>query len=103
MSELGDKRRRFSRMVPRLLLYAEQLGYEYAFEFTKRCEQCPIGHPRSTHNVGLALDLNLYKNGEFIRDATGHKELHDFWDLMGGAARIDRDMNHYSLEWQGVR
>lgn len=104
MSELGDKRKRFSKMVGLLLHYADFLGYTYSFEYTKRCEGCPIGHPKSTHNVGLGLDLNLFSPGDaLIQDGTGHKELHDFWDFLGGAERIERDMNHYSLEWQGVR
>jgi len=103
MSELGDKRRQFSRMATLLCHYAEFLGYEYSFEYTKRCEDCPIGHPKSTHGVGLALDLNLFHFGQFITDASGHTQLHDFWDFLGGAERITSDMNHYSLEWEGVR
>jgi hypothetical protein len=108
MSELGNKRRMFSKMLVRLCLEAERLGYEYSFEYTKRCESCPIGHPQSTHNVGLAADLNLYKrnsDGElvYIRTGEGHDQLHDYWDHIGGAERIENDANHYSLEWQGVR
>ena len=60
MSELGDKRRQFSRMATLLCHYAEFLGYEYSFEYTKRCEDCPIGHPKSTHGVGLALVITSY-------------------------------------------
>ena len=108
MSELGDKRRRFSKMVARLCLEAERLGYEYALDFVRRCNDCPVGHPRSTHKAGLAVDLHLYKrsiDGDlvYIRDWEGHIELHDYWDYMGGSARIGNDANHYSLEWNGVR
>lgn len=103
MGELGDKRRQFSKMVGLLLHYAEVLGYDYALDYVKRCDDCHIGHPNSTHKSGLAIDLHLYHFGHYITDGSGHKELHDFWDLMGGAERIPHDMNHYSLEWQGVR
>lgn len=103
MSELGDKRRRFSRMVARLLMHAEMLGYEYAIDFTKRCDDCPVGHPNSVHKKGLGLDLHLYIDGDYITDGRGHDKLHDYWDSIGGARRITNDMNHYSLEWNGVR
>ena len=46
--------------------------------------------------------MNLYLNGTYIEDKTGHEQLHDIWDIMGGARRIHGDMNHYSFEWQGV-
>jgi hypothetical protein len=103
MSSLGDERRRFSRMVARLLLHAEMLGYEFAIGFVERCDDCPIGHPQSVHRVALGMDLNLYIDGEYITDGRGHDLLHDYWDSIGGAARIADDMNHYSLEWNGVR
>ena len=104
MSELGEKRRQFSKMLGLLLHYADYLGYTYSLEQSKRCKDCPIGHPKSTHKVGLAQDINLFQPwGDLITDETGHKELHDFWDFLGGAERIKYDMNHYSLEYNGVR
>ena len=86
-----------------LLTYAKFLQYEYTIDFVKRCADCPVGHPKSVHKVGLALDLNLYLNGIYLTDGSAHKDLHDFWDMLGGAKRIENDMNHYSLEWNGVR
>jgi len=94
---LGDKRRNFSLMVSMLVQYANFLGYEVALDYLKRCEECEVGHQYSLHKLGLAVDVNLYLEGRYLRDARHHRELHDFWDLLGGARRIDDDMNHYSI------
>jgi hypothetical protein len=37
-------------------------------------------------------DENIWKQ---IRDGT------ETWDSMGGAPRIEKDMNHYSFVWEG--
>jgi hypothetical protein len=101
---LGSKRRKFSTMLAQLILYANDEGYGVAVDFVKRCEDCPVGHPRSAHKSGLAADINLYdKEGTYLTDPIHHEFLHDYWDSMEGAERIDNDMNHYSLEHQGVR
>lgn len=101
---LGNKRRKFSRMVWRLLQEAERQGYGFAIDFVKRCESCPIGHAKSTHKVGLAMDLHLYDdNGTYLSSGAEHESLHDFWDQLGGSERIKNDLNHYSLQHNGVR
>ena len=72
----------------------------------KRCQDCPVGHPNSTHKAGLAVDIILYgPGGQYPHPSEDsvHSDLHDFWDFIGGAERIPGDLNHYSLEWQGVR
>lgn len=100
---LGDKRRKFSKMTVLLGQYIEFCGYEFAFDYLKRCRDCEVGHPHSVHKMGLAVDIHLYKDGHYLSSGEEHKHFHDFWDFLGGAARIDDDLNHYSLEWQGVR
>jgi len=101
---LGAKRRQFTHMVALLILHAEQLGYGVAADYLKRCATCPVGKSNSVHKSGLGLDLNLYnKTGQYLTADIHHIALHDFWDSIGGAERIKRDMNHYSLSYQGVR
>lgn len=100
---LGDKRRRFTHCLALLILHTEELGYEAAVDYLKRCQECEVGHERSLHKLGLAVDLNLYKDEHYVTDDTGHKEAHDYWDTLGGAERIDNDMNHYSFAHQGMR
>jgi len=100
---IGDKRRRFTQMQALLIQYAQFLGYECAVDFVKRCEDCMVGHERSLHKLGLAVDLHLYLDGHYISTGASHTELHNFWDLLGGAERIDNDMNHYSVAHDGMR
>ena len=100
---IGDKRRQFSQMVALLIQYAHFLGYECAIDYVKRCDDCGVGHPRSLHKLGLAMDLHLYLDGEYLTNGSPHADLHDFWDMLGGARRITNDMNHYSIEHGGVR
>ena len=104
MSALGDKRKKFSKMLGLLLHYADYLGFQYSLEQSKRCEDCPVGHPRSTHKVGLAQDINIFMpDGSLSTGDYGHVQLHDFWDFLGGSERISNDMNHYSIKHAGVR
>jgi hypothetical protein len=101
--KLGEKQELFMRMIPLLIQYAHFLGYEVRGGDLYRHITCSHGHPESAHRSKLAIDLNLFKDGEYIVDGTGHRELHDLWDLLGGAERIREDLNHYSLEHEGVR
>ena len=104
MSELGDKRRLFSKCIHALEAIIIAYGYNYAIDYVKRCAECPIGHPRSTHKAGLAADIHLYdENNNYLDSGLEHELLHDHWDLLGGAPRIDDDLNHYSFEWEGIR
>ncbi|MDB4312037.1 hypothetical protein N9937_01275 [bacterium] len=103
---LGSERRRFSKMISLLTHYIEFLGLDWADDMGKRCKECPVGHPKSTHKSGLARDILLYgPAGEYPHPSweSEYNQLHDFWDFIGGAKRIDDDLNHFSLEWQGVR
>jgi len=100
---LGQKRRRFTVMLAKLLIYTDSIGYGVAVDYVKRCKDCPVGHPKSVHKAALAADLNLYWQGSYLTSGKHHIKLHDYWDAMGGAERIERDMNHYSIEHRGVR
>jgi hypothetical protein len=99
---LREKRCLFSAMLARLIKYAFEAGYEVAVE----CVRCHLdGHHRknSLHYLGLAADLNLYKNGVYLRDGSGHDVLHEAWESWGGAKMIPGDANHYSLEHNNMR
>lgn len=103
---LGEKQREFTRMLGLLYVYAYSIGYELSLGRGRVSEAANLadgGHKRSLHLSGLAQDINLYIDGKYITDSTGHTELHDYWDRLGGAERITNDMNHYSFEHNGMR
>jgi len=52
--------------------------------------------------------LNLFKDGRYILDDEGHRELGTWWKTIGpdyrwGGDFPKRDFNHYSLSPDGVR
>lgn len=99
---LGDKRRKFTEALALLTLFAlYHEGWKLAGDQLMRCRECEVGDADSVHKLGLAEDMNLYIDGHYITDGTGHDVLHDFWDMLGGAPRIEEDMNHYSFEHGG--
>jgi len=89
-----------------LIQKAFALGYECAMdEGTERItEKDPMSDhmPGSLHHLGLALDLNLYKDGRYITNDEGHKELGEYWkslhpDCRWGGDFARKDYNHYSF------
>jgi len=106
MSELGDLRRKFSRMFHMLQTRVYELGYEVALDFAKRCEKCPVGKVNSLHKLGLAIDIHLYMGGVYLDKTEDHLELGKYWESIGGSwgGRFSKaDGNHYSLEYKGMR
>ena len=82
-------------MVPLLILYAYELGFEVTIEDVTARD----GHRRgSFHYKKLAIDLNLFRNGVYLKSTESHRPLGEFWESIGGTwgGRWD-DGNHYSL------
>lgn len=94
---LRQKQSKFAKMVPLLILFAYEKGYEVTFGDA----YAKTGHCRwSFHYRKLAIDLNLFKNGRFLRSTKSHEFLGLFWESIGGTwgGRFGRkDGNHYSL------
>lgn len=109
---LGQKQRRFTRMIGLLIEYAYSHGMELSFGDAFRDprlhgavgEKKGYGHASSTHKVRLAVDFNLFKNGEFLQGTEDHRQLGEYWESMGGTwgGRFN-DGNHYSLEHNGFK
>jgi hypothetical protein len=60
----------------------------------------------SLHRIRLAVDLNLFKDGKYLKDTDDHQELGEYWESIGGfwGGRFrNADGNHYSLEHNGMR
>lgn len=100
---LGEKQRKFTLMVATLIAWAYENGYELTFGDAYRDPRTKYGHRDSLHRKRLAIDFNLFIDGVWQSDGTGHDRLHDEWDRLGGAKRIPNDLNHYSLARNGMR
>lgn len=109
---LGQKQRRFAKMVGQLLAKIHELGYECTLGDAYRDPrlhgemgvQKGYGHPASAHKIRLAIDLNLFKDGVYLASTEDHQPIGEWWESIGGSwgGRF-RDGNHYSLAHGGVR
>lgn len=67
------------------------------------------GIAMSNHQVGLAVDINLFKDGVYLQTTEDHAKLGAFWKTLhplarwGGDFRPKPDGNHYSFEYNGVK
>ena len=110
---LGEKQRKFTRMVADLIIWAYDHGFELTWgEAWRTPEQAVLnaasgkGIAASLHTERLAVDLNLFKDGKFLSKTEDHYPLGEYWESIGGSwgGRFKRpDGNHYSLEHEGRR
>ncbi len=97
---LQPKQARFAQMCAHLILHAELLGYTVTFGDAFRYPDCPYGAEHSLHKQRLALDLNVFRDGIYLRK--GYDDLGEYWESIGGSwgGRFNDD-NHFSLEHEG--
>lgn len=107
---LGQKQRNFTMMVSILIQYAYEQGYELTLGDAYRDPRVhgavgskeSYSSSNSLHKSRLAIDLNLFRDGEYLTSTEDHKPLGVFWESIGGTwgGRFN-DGNHYSMEHQG--
>lgn len=107
---LGQKQRKFTRMVADLIVFAYEQGYELTLGDAFRDPRVhgPVGEKKSyssansLHKERLAIDFNLFKDGRFLTQSEDHRPLGEYWESLGGSwgGRFN-DGNHYSLEHGG--
>lgn len=92
-----EKQFDFTLMVAKLIDFAYSQGYTLTFGDA----YAKTGHsPNSFHYQRLAVDLNLFKDKQWLRDTESHRVLGEFWKSIGGTWGGDfksPDGNHYSL------
>lgn len=89
-----QKQSDFARKVALLILFA----YEQGYEITLGDAWAKTGHKDgSFHYKRLAIDLNLFRGGEWLKETEDHEPLGLYWESLGGSwgGRF-RDGNHYS-------
>lgn len=62
----------------------------------------------SLHELQLAADINLFKDGKFLSNSSDHKPLGEYWKSLHPLARWGGDFskpdgNHYSIEFGGKK
>lgn len=93
---LGQNQRKFTLMVSDLINWAYNNGYELTFGDA----WAKTGHSENSfHYKRLAVDLNLFKDGQYLTTTEAHKPLGIYWKSLGGTWGGDfkrKDGNHYS-------
>ncbi len=112
---LGEKQRRFSGLVGKLIEWCYANGYGLTLgECYRTPEQAALnaksgaGISNSLHTKRLAIDVNLFINGVYQQDSAAYKPLGDYWktldpDAAWGGDFSKPDGNHFSLAHEGVR
>lgn len=113
---LREQQSLFMRLLPRLIDFAYDNGYELTGGQLLRTQSeananaaSGAGIKNSLHRLGLAIDLNLFKDGKFLTTSDNHRPLGEYWKSLhplcrwGGDFKPKPDGNHYSLEWEGVK
>jgi hypothetical protein len=106
MSELGDKRKLFTKCVAQLLTQMIADGYD------PMIGKDGLKHMKnSLHYDGLAIDIDLFKNGEYLDSTDDHRYFGIFWESLhpdcfwgGNGLKKDglsNDGNHYSVTMGG--
>lgn len=112
---LRQKQSLFASLIAKLILKAYELGFEVTLGETWRSEfeatRLAVegkGIIRSLHQDRLAIDLNLFKDGMFLRDTDSHQLLGDYWKSLhplcrwgGDFSGKRKDGNHYSVAHEG--
>lgn len=99
---LGKKQEKFAHAEALLRLYIIGLGYQIRPKYLLRCPDCKVGRKLSVHKEGLAIDYVILKDDVILAGTHEIFDLaHTFWDSLGGAKRILRDMGHFSFYHQG--
>lgn len=93
---IGQMQKQFVRMVADLIIFAYDNGYELSFGDA----WARSGHAAgSYHYKRLAIDLNLFKDGRWLKLTEDHLPLGEYWESNGGTwgGRFKSpDGNHYS-------
>lgn len=110
---LSEKQSLFTVMIAQLILWANDHGYRLTFgEAYRTPEQAKLnaksgkGISNSLHTQRLAVDFNLFINGQYKTDTLSYLPLGEYWESIGGTwgGRFSRpDGNHFSLEHNGVK
>ena len=97
---LGQMQEQFTVLIAKLILWGDSQGYK--MRLGEGYDDDGTGHKDgSNHYIKLAQDIFIYRPGASEQDMEAHRRMHDAWDALGGAPRIEKDLNHYSVVWNG--
>lgn len=103
---LRQKQSKFAKMVPLLILYAYEIGYEITFGDAWAHKEDGRHKKNSLHYAKCAIDLNLFWKGRYLSSTKAHQPLGEFWESLHKNNRWGgrfQDGNHYEFVPNGWR
>ena len=94
---LGEKQRKFSLCIAQLIVWAYEHGFEISLGDTYPGKFKHAEHGK--HPQGLAIDLNLFKDGVWLIATEDHQPLGEYYESLDPHASWGgrwNDGNHYS-------
>jgi len=113
---LLEKQQVFASLLPRLINKARELGYEVTIGEAYRPQAMADldakegkGIKCSLHGERLAIDLNLFKDGEYLTDTRAYQALGMYWESLSHSEYETRwggffakpDGDHFSIMHEG--
>ena len=111
---MSDLQAHFAQDAALLIQAAARLGYSVTLgEAWRTPEQALLnsqhgtGIANSLHIYRLAIDLNVFKDGQWIKDGSQFEDLGKWWEGLSSAHRWGQrfakpDGNHFSISPDGV-
>lgn len=110
---LREKQSEFARATGALIQHVFAEGYECTLDWVYRPPEVAayyaslgIGIRNSLHTLKLAIDINLFRDGKWLRHTEDHRALGLWWEHSHPLARWGGhfgDGNHYSFEHEGKK
>jgi hypothetical protein len=101
------------QLTSQLISYILSLDFQLTWGETLRTKLDAVaeaasgsGISNSLHLIGLAVDLNLFKDGVWLSDTESHRQFGTYWKSLNPLCRWGGDFskpdgNHYSITWEG--
>lgn len=110
---LRQKQSEFARLFGTLIAHIHASGYECTLDWVYRPPEIAayyadqgIGIRSSLHTLKLAADVNLFKNGVWLRSTEDFRPIGEWWEKQGPDCRWGGrfgDGDHFSLTHNGVK
>ncbi len=114
---LVQKQQRFSSLLSLLIIHARSLGYELTLgevwrspEMARLNASKGIGSGTSLHCSRLAVDLNLFRNGQLLVRTVDYLPLGEWWEKQSEFPDFEcawggrfSDGNHFSFAHNNMR
>lgn len=84
VKRLIDAQIEFAHAVAQLQIWARGQGYGLTYGDAYRDPRCPYGSKSSKHHRRLAIDFNLFVDGQYRTDAEAYLPLGEEWEKLGG-------------------